>query len=254
MNGTRFFGARDVALLTIHMNAPAGPLPYKLAVTKKTSTPVQSLKDLVQYILSPAGREEVAPPEVRVEWAGQRFEIKYPTSDIAIEASTAATTGNPPAAQSVARQTFHNEGRTWWDVSVGVPVQGVDELQFNATDGVVRTETVTRENAFAFFEVYPWAVDPQSTGFQIVPLLAGFSLGESPFRSLIFGTGLGIKALRVFAGAGVSRIQQPTTLTPGDSATPAELAADTKEEKVDVNFVWGLNLSVTEALRLLKGK
>jgi hypothetical protein len=86
-----------------------------------------------------------------------------------------------------------------WDVGFGVPFKTVTDLQFNTTNGTsVIPKTVTRLNAYAFFDVYPIAADIKTPPVVMVPhLFAALPISGQVFNRPMFGGGSGINVKRV---------------------------------------------------------
>lgn len=239
ITGQRLFGAMQLGLLYVYLDAPDGAPTYKISVTRKVNTPLQNLGGLLQFATT--RRLEGQQP---AQWGGRVLRIRFKTSDISIEALLSSPRDT---VRSLGKQTYDNEGLTWWDVSVGVPVRAVEELNYSSQSGVVTATNVEREKAYALLDLYPVPVDPRSNRFQLTPLVVGVSLADKPFDHLLAATGLGYKAIHVFVGAAFNNDHRPKTLRVGDSATQAQVV-DNQATHYVAKFAFGLNISVTQVL------
>jgi hypothetical protein len=118
-------------------------------------------------------------------------------------APTAPTVDCQPTADTSGQQspckfnsTFNDEDLTHWDVSFGVPFHKLTDLQYNQSSGSgssVVPKTVTRLNAYGFFDIYPIATDIVTP-----PLIAwphfklGLPISGKVFNKPFFGMGDGL--------------------------------------------------------------
>jgi hypothetical protein len=101
-------------------------------------------------------------------------------------------------------KTYDNEGLYHWDVSVGVPVKSVKELQYASTDGSVTAKNVSRLNAYGFFDIYPVATDLKAPpAFAWPHFMVGLPFSGKVFNKPFFGSG------------GVVNLQQIPKIGPG---------------------------------------
>ncbi len=161
--------------------------------------------------------------------------------------------------KSAFSQTIDDEGLYHWDVSVGIPVSGRKEVSYSAADNTVRRDVTTREDAYAVFHVFPFAVDLKTKGAFMGPsIVAGIPVANRPFNNPIAGVspfGLNLFGLRFFpwAAALFERNFRPSTLTIGDSATPSALKSDLKPQR-NVRLMIGISFSVKDAQSILSSK
>lgn len=248
INGTRIFGKKQIALLYIHLNVSRADIPvrttYRVEVAKKLPYPIQSLLSLVNIV----GIAAVAPPDNY--YGGRMINIEHVPSDIAVKALVPPPTGNE--LQEIGKQTYDNEGRYYWDVSVGLPVNKIKELEFNAQDGTVRAKEIDRQKLLAFFNFFPQPLDTKGTKFRAIPhAIVGVALSKNPLDRIVVGGGWGLNKVQFFAGIGFNKVQSPATLATGDSASQAQLDSDLRS-KYEKKFVFGLNLPVRQVLDALK--
>jgi hypothetical protein len=257
VTGQRLYGATRIGVLYIYINPPTdAPVTYKVAITKRRSTPVQNLARLIE--LGTEGNPEgittpTTPTDTAVKWGGGAFATRYPTSEIRVDGFREMGEG---PLDSIASQSFYNEGLTRWDVSVAVPVNSVKEISYASDGNVVTAKTITRQKIYAVVDMFPppfKPVDPRSNRFQYIPVLFGVSLADKPFNHLLVATGFRVQVFSGFVGLALNNDQQPRTLRGGDSATPSKLANEQKLVHYVPKLVVGLNLSVARVLATLSG-
>ena len=279
----RIFGAKNVSLLYVHLNARGVPSPtpsqlapnlnltsvngrvltnmgtfllesdysrivYKINVTKKLPAPILDLKALVGIAQGEQPRvQQVSPIHL---WGGQVMTIDHLPSDVTV----ITLLGETLDQKEIGKQTYDNEGRYYWDVSVGLPVTKVKELSFNADDGTVRAKEIDRQKLFAFFNFYPKPIDTKGTKLLKFPhLVAGVALSKKPLDRIFVGGGWGFNKVHFFAGVAFNKIESPQALATGAMATPAQLNADLKS-RYQPKFIFGLDLPVRQVVDALKGK
>lgn len=288
--GTRIFGASHVALLYIHINArgvtPIAKLTeaerrqldsntllstnsrllvkfdsdvliesdylrvtYRVEVTKKLPAPIQNLSALLALAQADAAKRAV---DKVAYYGGREMLISHVPSDVTVR--SLLTEGAIPKDTELGKQTFDNEGRYFWDVSVGLPVSKIKELSFDASDGTVRPKEIDRQKLFAMLNIFFKPIDTKGAKPNLFPhLLAGVALSKNPLDRIFVGGGLGLNKVQFFAGVAFNRVATPQTLSTGSSATPSQLEADLKR-RYEPKFVFGLNLPVRQVVDALKAK
>lgn len=226
-------------------------IAYKVEVTKKLPAPIQSLNALIGFLQG--GKVELAAPVKRVDlWGGRAMTIDYIPSDITAHALVKIDPTKDPTEVSSA--TYDDEGRYWWDVSVGVPVSKIKELDYNADDGTVRPKTIDKQNLLAFVNLFIKPKDLKDTKSGLFPRgLIGLAIGRRPLDRIFFGGGIGINKAQFFAGLMLNKVQSPMTLASGGKATPSQLRSDLRGH-YDKKFLVGLNLPVRQVVDALKTK
>jgi hypothetical protein len=156
--------------------------------------------------------------------------------------------------QEFASQTYNNEGRYYWDVSVGIPLKKVNELEFGAGDGTVRVKKIDRQKLFAFVNVfYPKKVDTEGWHRRWPHAIVGVALSNRPLDRIFTGIGVGWNKVQFFAGAVYNKVDSPQTLPEGQmGVTQPQLEADLRGRYV-TKFMWGINLPVRQVLKALQG-
>jgi hypothetical protein len=164
-------------------------------------------------------------------------------------------------------KTFDDEGLYHWDVSVGVPVNSIKELQYSSTDGQVTGKTVSRLNAYGFFDIYPVPTDLKSPpGFGWPHIMVGLPFSGKVFNKPFFGAGGVINPRQLpKIGPGISKIVplqlnfygglvynkefRPGTLSVGSSASPGAVSNDLQPHRV-----WKGQFGIEFSIRDVKDK
>ena len=256
---TRIFGRKRVAVLLVHLNTPPEwDVKYKVSVNQKIPTPIQHVIDLAAAI-SPTGggREDKAalPKDI---WGARLMLTKYESSEIVVKlnAVTAGRDGRPVEQSKEHTNTFVNEGRYHWDVSVGLPVKSVRELQFKSDGNRVFAEAKEKHSVYGFLNLYPKAVDLKSDDFFTFPhIVLGVPLASKPLHHPFAGVGTGLHKMpikfNIFAGIVFNRERVPRTLGEGSAATTGQLEADLRTRWVR-KFMFGINLPVSQIKDAIK--
>lgn len=210
-NGTRLYGTASVGFLAVHLmgDIPVSnfkQLQIKYNVTVKQTTPVnvQHLVSLIGILTgvnlggaaAPAA-PAAPPPVVGLYGGGQLSNIGQLPDDIAFTATISfppnQATPNVPSGQPAPitfNNTYHDEGLSHWDVSIGVPVTSITALTYSNTNGAVTTTNISQYNAYGFFDIYPWAVDISNPpAFSYPHLIAGLPFAGKVFDKPFFGAG-----------------------------------------------------------------
>ena len=252
----RLLGRRSVAVLLIHLGAlPKWDIKYDVSVTEQTPQNVTNLMTLLG-VVAPTGLREEGPKTL---WGGKVLTDLPATSEIAFAGKVTFLPGDKQDAQAFAK-SYTNEGRSWWDVSVGFQLKATKELQYNADDGVVRTKNADRQNAFGMLNFFPWKVDVRGDEHDYLRsthFFVGVPISGKPLDNPIAGMGWGIykTPLKVnfFAGITFTRVRDPNTLSAGQKATTSQLQSDFREHRVH-KFIFGVDFPISQIKDALKKK
>ena len=259
--GTRIYGKSRVNVLAIHLNTRmTWDIDYTVSVTKKTPTNVANALDLASIITSgKVGKLADANPNIPARWGGGLMCINSIPSDIAVASEIIIRNAQSEAVQQpkTYSKTYDNEGKYWWDVSIGVPLKEVKEVQFNSEGGTVTAKEVTRQNAYGFLNIFFWKQDLTGDSFLTAPhLVLGVPISKKPLDRPVVGLGYGIRKFSIkfdfYAGVVFNRVREPRTLTPGEAATEGQLEADFQTKRVR-KFVFGVNLPLRQVKEALTG-
>ena len=258
---TRIFGSRRVAILLLHLKTPrTWDVKYKIDINRRIPQPLQNAIALGRFIAG-AGLADVdcEPAPLRNIWGGRLMRPRHLPSDVIVKLNT-VTANNEGQHISQSKEysnSYVNEGRYHWDVSVGMPVVSIKELEFSSENGVVTAKKKERQNAYGFLNIFPRAVDLNGKSFLTSPhLVLGVPISGKPLdRPVVaLGTGLYTKLLKInfFAGVAFNRVREPKTLGAGQAATTGELEADLESRRVK-KFVFGINFPVRQFIEAVKG-
>ncbi len=256
---TRIFGSKRVVILLVHLNTPkTWDVKYKVAVNQKIPAPIQNLLTLASTLSSAGGGKEQA--DTKDIWGARLMLIKYPASDLEVKVNTITSNaaGTPVEQSKEYSKKYDNEGKYYWDVSVGIPLKSVKEAQYSSENNTVTTSAKDRLNAYGFFNVFPIPVDTKSNSFLTPPhLVFGLPLAGKPFQHPFLGLGTGIYKtsikFNVFAGFIFNRERAPRTFQTGNMATSSQLENDLQTRWVR-KFTFGINFPISQIKNALKTK
>jgi hypothetical protein len=260
-DGKRIYGSKDVAVLLIHLgpltaqgkpNTLAWDISYKVAINKKTPAPFQHAIQLIGALSPTGGGAPGQPPPTGDFWGGQSLDIKSVPSDIVVSASIAIE----GQQNKEFTNTYDDEGFYHWDVSLGVPIESIKELQFVSEGNKVTTAPKKRQDVYGFLNIYLKAVDVKADKVLTIPhLVFGVPLASKPLQHPFAGVGIGVyKApikFNVFAGVTFNRERVPRSLVEGQTATPSQLDADLRTRWVR-KFTFGINFPIGQIKNALK--
>jgi hypothetical protein len=258
---SRIFGSKRVVVLLLHYDTPATwDVKYKISINQEIPTPIANVLSLAKVVVAEA-RVQGEEPETKTIWGARLLLIKYKASTIVVKVNTvtADEDGNPVEQSKEYTKTYTNEGRYRWDVSVGVPVTTIRELQFS-TDSSNRVTTAgkDRQNVYGFLNIFPKPVDLSGEKFLTVPhFVFGVPLASKPLQHPFAGIGYGVYKspikFNLFAGIVFNRERVPRTLNVGSSATSSQLEADLQTRWVR-KFMFGINFPIKQITDAIKKK
>jgi len=220
-------------MLIVHLNKTKEyRLDYQVRITKKLPANIQNLKN----IASLAGLSVAAAGGKSNDWyAAGPLDVDNP-SDLNIAPQIVATTGGIQKLDDKEAQ-FDNEGLYHWDVSFGLPVTSIKQVQFNNSNNTLTPKTIDKQNLVALLNLYPVPVDIKGSNFARYPfLIGGVSLQSQPLHKAIAGIGWGPAFANFYAGAVILTEPRPV---PGST-----VLRNTRHTK----FTYGLNLPVRGVL------
>jgi hypothetical protein len=252
---TRLYGAKKVLLLSILENNLTAPvekvspaIAYTLTVTKQQPTNVANVTQLLGLVFQKA---PVPGLEAKLAsyWACSAVPIAYKTSSIKIDLSYTPGGGIPYTAS----QGFTSEAKQHWDVSFALPVKKASALQYSSSANTVTASQINKTDLFAVADFYPYPVDLANNKFNFIPgFFAGVAMNSQPLHSLIFGGSVGLKLVQVYAGALLIKQQQLNGLSPGSSATGAQVTSATSYV-YKPSFSMGIKISIKAAAAAISG-
>jgi hypothetical protein len=185
-------------------------------------------------------------------WGGRAMRIQHEPSTITVRSIVEDLRDKNGQQVEITRQNYVNERRYYWDISAGLPVKSVKELEFTASDGVVRAKKIERQNVYAFFNFYPAPVDTEGFKFHKYPsIIAGVPITGKPLDRPIVGVGFLFNRAQLFVGVAFNKVNDPQTLKANDLASQSKLESDLKTRR-ERKFVWGINLPVRQVLDAIK--
>ena len=156
-------------------------------------------------------------------------------------------------AQSLTK-VYDDEGFSHWDVSIGIPVTGIKDVQY-ASDGTVQAKNESKATAYGMFHYYPWKVD-LAGGYPWYPsVVGGLSLTGQPLNKPFAGLAMGMHkplpiSVNFFAGAVFNKVFAPSTLKVGSSASSLQLQSDLKSHRV-TKLLYGIDIPITQFVKAI---
>lgn len=257
---TRIFGSRRVSVLMLHLQTPrTWDVKYKVNINRRVPQPIQNALRLAGFLGGARGDEDCVQPPTRNIWGGRMMLVRHTASDVVVKLNTvtAGDNGDQVSQSKEHSKTYLNEGRYHWDVSIGMPVKGIKELEFSAENGVVTAKEKERQNAYGFLNLYPWAVDLHGKSYLTkLHAVLGVPISGKPLDRPVVGLGTGFYTeqfkINFFAGVAFNKVREPRTLAAGQAATGAQLESDIETRRVR-KFVFGINFPVKQFIDAVKG-
>lgn len=220
----RFFGVKRAWLLYVHLNVTRESLKscvpfedackyrprYEVFVKEKLPSNAANAIQLVTLF-----GELEAEGAVTV-WGGGPMQIDAATADLTISPTLVVGDKTAPLGDP---QTFDNEGRHWWDVSFGVPMRSIKELQLDTTAGTAAPKQIEKQRLFALLNIYPRPIDLRAGGLRSIPhLVVGAAFAKKPLDRILLAAGWGPVFANVYAG--VLFVRDPDGLEPDRDYEP----------------------------------
>jgi len=265
IDGTlRIYGSRGVGFLSVHMGisvlAAIPEVRYTIESKGKKSVQETDAISLLNLVLGGVGKSATKKQGDYLVGAREVSNILKLPSNIIVSGGAyapraAATPDQKPAA--IFNQTYDDEGFAFWDVSIGIPVKGVNEVQYSS-DGTIQAKTVTRANAYGMAHWYPYPVDLKGDYPWQPSIVGGLALSGKPLNTPFVGLAIGTKKplplrVNVFAGIVFNKVFVPTTLATGSTATPAQLNSDLRSHRVQKLLV-GIDIPITQFVSAITKK
>jgi hypothetical protein len=259
----RVFGAKHFWLLFIQLNKTAAfnyETDFTVTVTQKTPAYLTNLFQLTGAftqlpIRAPEPGTKLSDSDL---WDAKSIELDYTTSDVQISPTIAvskddtcsALTGTQ--ASGVNNVTIDNEGKSWIDFSVGVPIKKISELNFNADNQVISPEKIDTTNALALLNVYAPKVDIKGTTLTWIPhFITGVAVAHQPLHKVLVGGAWGPYFAQFYIGALFVTDSAPSGT--GCSAVVPSVPAGTKlAKRTCPQLSYGLNVPIGGLIQALK--
>jgi hypothetical protein len=259
----RILGNKDVWLLYVHLNRAAATAQYKpdyeVVVTKKAAANVAGALQLVKLFPGGAGVPDIsfasdADNEAVNLWGGEKITIiKDLPADIKVTPRVKAKveltgTSNGSAASITSEKidklgdsvTFDDEGKAFWDVSVGFPIRGINDLKFDDATHQATVKTIDRSSVVALVHLYLPRVDLKSTTPAYLPRpIVGIDISDRPLNKLLVGGAVGTPFATFYMAGVRTRIKD-------------EAGKFTNDYRWQ--FTLGVSLPVKGAAKLLQAK
>jgi len=260
----RIYGSKSVGFLAVHMGISVlSTIPevrYTVESKGKKSVQETDAISLFNLVLGGAGKRPTKNRNDYLVGGREVSNIRKLPSDIIVSGGAyapgpAVASDQKPAATF--NQTYDDEGFAFWDVSIGIPVKGVSEVQYSS-DGTVQAKTVSRVNAYGMAHLYPYPVDLKGDYPWLPSIVGGLALSGKPLNKPFVGLAMGAKKplpirVNVFAGIVFNKVFAPTTLSTGSTASPGQLDADLKSHRVRKLLI-GVDIPITQFITAITKK
>jgi hypothetical protein len=249
----RLFGTKTVYFIYLHLNKDSKvsyTSHYNFTITQTIPQNQQNLALLAQLLAQATpGESQALPAGV---WGGMELDMWYSAADVAIDPST--TDDKKPGAKPVALDNtykIHNEALEWWDVSAGVPLRKMSQLNFQSSSNTLVPQSVDKKSIFALADFYPipqQRKDLAYSNFTWYPsLVLGLPVSQQPLHQPLFGAAWGFRFAQFYAGVIIRKqnsLSEGSILAPGTSACTGWCP----------QFAFGINLPVKALQSALKSK
>ena len=258
--GRRIAGTKNLWVMYVHLNRTAGPPyepNYEVVVTKKAAVNVNNALALAKLF---PGAGAIPEMKFAVEaatnlntWGGAKVTVLNALpADVKVtpRADTVMKITGTAGGQQVSvddkrtgalgdARTFDNEGRAFWDVSVGVPIGGINDLKFDDATHTASAKTIDRSTAVALLHIYLPKVDLKGTGVYVVPRpIIGVDITDRPLYKVLVGGSIGTPFANFFMAGAWTRVKDEE----------GNFTTDRKWQ-----FVTGISIPVSGAAKALKG-
>ncbi|HEX6175384.1 MAG TPA: hypothetical protein VF089_15360, partial [Candidatus Binatia bacterium] len=259
---SRIFGSKRVAILLINFMTPSTwDVKYTVGLDRRIPTPIQNVLTLAANVGAVGGAAEAtaAPLAPKNIWGARMMLVRYSASDMVVKVNS-ITNNNAEIEQARDySKKYLNEGRYHWDVSIGLPVKSIKELQYKTdANNRVTTEAKERQDAYGFLNLFPKAVDLSGERFLQVPhFVFGVPLASKPLHRPFAGIGYGVYKTPIkfnfFGGIVFNRQRVPRTINVGNSANADQLDSDLRTRWVR-KFMFGVNFPISQIKDAIKNK
>jgi hypothetical protein len=143
-------------------------------------------------------------------------------------------------------QKYDNEGKYWWDASVGVPVNKLTLLDYSSDSGVYTPKTINTQSVYALIDIYPDLVDLKygNARWLMPRAIAGIGVTGRPGQNFIVGGAWGIQQLQFFVGSAFAN----HNVAPAGSTAPTGTGVT---QRYASRLTYGINVPVLDALKKL---
>jgi len=255
-------GVGQIYLLYIHLNRDSNASyssSYTVTVTSKLPTYLNNLFNLLGAYtsLGGAGTARAGGKNAPNIWGYSRIPIEYKTSDIditpqfAFMKDSACTTPSGSQAKNVTAIKIDNEGKSFIDFSVGVPISKISQLQFDTTANTISPQKVDTTNAFALVNLYYPKVDLKHSTFSWVPhFVGGVAFAKQPLHKDLFAAGWGPVFAQFYIG--VLLVKEQSLQGHGCGSTAPANAGASVTSHFCPQLSYGLNIPVGGLTAALK--
>jgi hypothetical protein len=223
---------------------------YQIDVVKKLPSPIQNLHDAIGMVQAAATEQPFVTLTERVGlYAGDIYDIHHVPSDVTITGQLIDASPLESKTLELGKQTYDNEGLYYWDVSLGIPVTSVTQLDFEASGGQVFAKEIDSTQLMALMNIFWRPMDTKNVTLALVPSpIVGVALSKKPLNKILVGLSMGLNKVQVYGGRQWSQIEKAPV------AAEEVTAPTTNTTEYQANWVVGINVPVRQVIDFLKAK
>ncbi|HET7217931.1 MAG TPA: hypothetical protein VFJ02_07775 [Vicinamibacterales bacterium] len=223
---------------------------YRIDVTKKLPAPVQNLQAAAKFAFggqSAAARRLGVPVVQSSVCAGRPTPVDHVPSDMLVKA---LVPDGDKAPTERSTQLFDNEGKYWWDVSFGLPLDLRRDLTVDVDAGQVAAKDVERGDLFVLANL-GMPRDTKKIQWQLIPTFVyGIPITGKPLKHHLVGFTIGLNYVQLLGGVRFDRNTEVSTTI--DNGTPVGVESAPADGKWEHEWVWGINLPVNTVVKMFK--
>jgi hypothetical protein len=244
----RILGEREIAFAFVHVDVPAGGVPadvlksdhadLEIRAIVKTKLPA-NFEHLIALLKVGAARNSKGREARTAGLLGYGV-----LSGIAVPSDVTAFEAGADKLEAVGQAvTFDNEGKYFWDVTVGMPVNKLSLLEYSNEGGMFLPKVVNKQSVYGMLDIYPNPVDIKSGKARwLMPRAAvGVGLTGRPGDNFFLGSAWGLPQLQFFVGSGFAVHRQPKAGT--------DSSGKNFTQRYSSRLTYGINIPVLSTLK-----
>jgi hypothetical protein len=207
----------------------------------------QNIADLLGILQVAVGLFQSKPVETEVAYMGFGNITQLPVpSDVTyfgVESVPDTKAGAKPGATTLQligqSKQYNNEGKYWWDASIGVPVNKLSLVEYSQDANTFTPKAINKQSVYGMVDLFFHRVDLKHVEY-IPHAVVGIGLTGRPGDNFMVGLAWGIPQLQLFAGQAFA-----------DNNT---MEGGTIKQRYVNKWVYGINVPVASAIKQLAAK
>jgi hypothetical protein len=244
----RIWGKSAISVVFVHVNATIaadlapedqfGNVSYRTVAKAKLPRNISDLLGLLQVGVS-LFNDKKAQTRVSYMGFGQLTNIPVP-SDLTVFGVEPAPSDPKHEGLHLIGQAgqYNDEGKYWWDVSVGVPVNKLSLVDYSQDNQTFVPKTINKQSVYGMANLFLHHVDLDHPGW-VPRVVAGIGLTGRPGENVMAGLAWGFPQIQgFFASAWVNQT------IPNGGGT----------QRYQQRWTYGINVPVLSAIKQLSNK